>query len=160
MPDLLSHALIAYTLCTALSWRLDWLSPAYVTVGMAGAFIPDIRKIQILVPPERVEALLGIPFDWVAVHRFGGAAVAMLVGVVLAAEGERRRVAGLLSLGAGSHLLADSLLRNASGRSFPLLWPLTEYVPPTPGLYHSTDVWPAVVLGAIAAAVWWLRYRR
>jgi len=160
MPDLLTHALIAYTLCTALSWRYGWLTPTYVTVGMTGAFIPDITKGQLVVPSEHVQALLGIPFDWVAVHRLGGAAVAMLVGVVLAGDGERRRVAGLLSLGAGSHLLADALLRKASGRSYPLLWPLTEYVPPTPGLYHSTDAWPAVVMTAVAATVWWARWRR
>jgi hypothetical protein len=42
MTNLLSHALIAYVLTNALPWRLRWLSPAYVTVAMAGAFVSDL----------------------------------------------------------------------------------------------------------------------
>lgn len=154
MPDLLSHALIAFVLGTLLSWRLAWLGPRYVTVVMAGAFIPDLAKIAIGLPSERVAALLDIPFDWFGLHTAGGALLAILVGVVLVQQTERRRVFALLSLGAVSHLLADALLLKASGRSYPLLWPLTDDAPPTPGLYMSTDVWPSVVLGALALAIW------
>jgi amino acid transporter len=84
------------------------------------------------------------------------ALVAVLVGVVAVASGERKRVAGLLALGAASHLLADALLLKASGRSYPLLYPLTQYYPPTPGLYLSTDPWPSVVTGVVALAAWLL----
>lgn len=66
----------------------------------------------------------------------------------------------LLSLGAGSHLLADALLVKAAGVSYPLFWPLTLYRPPTPGLYLSTDVWPSLLTGGIALATWYVvRYR-
>ena len=82
----------------------------------------------------------------------GGAVLAILVGVVLVSH--RRHVAALLALGAASHLLADALLLKASGHSYPLLWPLTDVAPPTPGLYLSTDVWPSVVLGGLALVVW------
>lgn len=155
MPDLLSHALIAYTACTLLSTRYRWLTPQYVTVGMAGAFVPDIAKGELLVDSAVVGNALGVPFDWFGVHTLGGSVAAVLVGVVLVVADERRRVAVLLSFGAASHLLADALLLNASGRSYAVLWPLTSYHPPTPGLYHSTDVWPSLVLGGIALVTWW-----
>jgi len=153
MPDLLSHAFIAFTLCTLLSLRFDWLTGEYVTVGMAGAFIPDMAKIKLLVDSATVEAALGVPFDWLGVHTLGGAFVAVLVGTVVADRRDRRRVFGLLSLGAASHLFADALLLKASGQSYEVLWPLTRYHPPTPGLYLSTDVWLAGVTGTVAVAV-------
>jgi len=156
VPDLLSHAFIAYTLCTLLAARYRWLTPQYVTVGMAGAFVPDIAKVDLVLPGAVVGKALGVPVSWFGVHTLGGAAVAALVGVVLAASGERRRVAALLALGAGSHLAADALLVKASGHSYPVLWPLTVYHPPTPGLYLSTDVWPAFATGTAALAAWLL----
>lgn len=155
MPDLLTHALVAYTVCTLLAVRYRWLTPQYVTVGMAGAFVPDIAKADLLVEGAVVGNAIGLPFDWFGIHTLGGSLVAVLVGVVLAAAEERVRVGALLSLGAGSHLLADALLRNASGRSYAVLWPLTPYHPPTPGIYHSTDLWPSVLIGGVALATWW-----
>lgn len=156
MPDLLSHALIAYSLCTLLAVRYRWVSPRYVTVGMAGAFIPDIAKIDLLVDNALVGNALGVPFGWFGIHTLGGSIVGVCIGVVLVASSERRRVAALLSLGAASHLTADALLVKASGYSYPVLWPLTGYYPPTPGLYLSTDIWPSVVTGVLALGVWLL----
>ena len=60
----------------------------------------------------------------------------------------------VLSLGAASHLLADLLLTKASSRAFPILWPLTRWQPPTPGLYLSTHPEPTIVTGLLAVAVW------
>jgi hypothetical protein len=160
MPDLLAHALIAYTLAMLLSWRYDWLAPAYVTVAMAGAFIPDLTKIRLLLPSVAVESLLGIPFDWGGLHTLGGSLVALAIGVVLVASADRRRVAGLLGLGATSHLLADALLLSPSGRSYPVLWPLTYLHPPTPGLYLSTDPEPMLVAAVAAGVVFLLSRRR
>ncbi len=154
MPDLLAHALIAYAICTALAWRYDWLTPGYVTVGMAGAFIPDITKVGLVVPNALVEGLLGIPFGWSAIHTVGGSVVGVAIGVVLVAEDERRRVGALLAIGAGSHLLADALLLKPSGRSFAVLWPLTRWQPPTPGLYLSPEPWPMLVAASVAALIW------
>lgn len=155
MPDLLSHTFIAYTLATLLALNYEWLTPQYVTVAMAGAFIPDIAKISLVVDGTHIAALINIPFSWFGIHTLGGSLIAALVGVVLVTTNERRRVFALLSLGAGSHLIADALLRKASGISYPLLWPLTQYRPPTPGLYHSTDIWPSLLTGGIALATWW-----
>jgi len=160
MPDLLSHALIAYVICTALSWRYDWLTPSYVTVGMAGAFVPDMTKIQLVIPGELVESVLGIPFSWHPLHTGGGALVSVLVGVLVVVPERRRRVLGLLGIGAASHLLADALLRTPTGYSYAIAWPLTRYRPPTPGLYLSTEPWPTVVTGLIAVALWIVSTRR
>jgi hypothetical protein len=154
MPDLLAHALIAYSLCTVLSWRYEWLTPAYVTAGMAGAFVPDMMKVVLVVPDASMEGVLGVPFSWAGIHTAGGAAVAVLIGAAVVAPRERRRIGALLALGAASHLLADALLLTPSGRSYEILWPLVRYNPPTPGLYLSTHPGPAVVAGAVAAAVW------
>ncbi len=154
MPDLLAHAFLAYAILRVLSWRYDWLTTPYVTAGMAGAFIPDIVKIELLLPSAIVEAALGIPFSWSPVHRLGGTAVCVLIGAVLVDEARRRGALLVLSLGATSHLLADLLLAKASLRAFPVLWPLTRWQPPTPGLYLSTQPEPTVVTGLLAAAIW------
>jgi hypothetical protein len=154
MPDLLSHALIAYVLCTLLALRYPWLTPRYVTVGMAGAFIPDLAKAELAISHAVVGNLLGSPFDWSGLHTLGGAVVAVSVGVTLVASEYRRRVAALLAVGAASHLTADAMLLKASGHSYPVLWPLTGYHPLTPGIYHSADVWPSIVTGVLALGTW------
>lgn len=153
MPDLLAHVLFAYVLGTMLSWRYGWLSPAYVTVVMAGAMVPDVSKGALVLPGSRIEALVGVPFDWFALHTTGGVLLMILVGVTLVAPAERRRVFLLLTLGAATHLFADALLLNPSGRSYPVVWPLMRYHPPTPGLYLSTRPEPTVIAAAAALIV-------
>lgn len=155
MPDLLAHALIAYAVCTALAWRYEWLTPAYVTVGMAGAFIPDMTKVGLVVPSEVIENVLGVPFSWGGIHTTGGALVGVAIGVVLVSDRERRRVAALLALGAGTHLVADALLVKPTGHSYAVLWPFTRWHPPTPGLYLSTEPWPMVAAAVVAAFSWY-----
>lgn len=160
MPDLLAHALLAYVLARLLSWRIDWVTTPYVTAAMAGAFIPDIQKVKLLVPDWRVEALLGLPFDWFGWATLGGAVLSVLIGVAVVSPRVRWRAGAALSLGAASHLLADALLRSPSGRSFDVLWPLSRWHPPTPGLYLSTEPTPSVVVGAVALVVWVAHRRR
>ena len=157
MPDLFAHALIGYCLGTALSFRYDWLTPAYVTVVMAGAFVPDLSKVYLLVPDAIVADAIGLPFSWFGLHTVGGSAVAVLIGVVLVADDERRRVLGLLSLGAASHLVADALLLTPSGYSKPMWWPVAHVGLPSPGLYLSTEPTPLFVAGAVAVVLWGAR---
>jgi hypothetical protein len=154
MPDLLAHALFAYALAGVLSWRYEWLSSAHVTVAMVGAFVPDLTKVDLVLPGPVVEATLGVPFDWFALHTVGGSAASIAVGVLLVADRERRRAGLLLGIGAASHLLADAFLLNPSGRSYPLLWPLMRLAPPTPGLYLSTDPTPTLVAAVVAGGVY------
>ena len=56
---------------------------------MVGAIILDFTKISLLVPSARVEAVLGIPFDWGAIHMLGGTLVAMLSGALLTSPAHR-----------------------------------------------------------------------
>lgn len=160
MPDLFAHAVIGYCLGTALALRYDWLTPTYVTVVMAGAFVPDISKVYLLVPDAVVGETLGVPFSWFALHTLGGSAVAVLIGVVLVAGDERRRVLGLLSLGAASHLVADALLLTPTGFSKPMWWPVAHVGLPSPGLYLSTEPTPLFVASAVAVVLWAVRRRQ
>jgi hypothetical protein len=160
MPDLLAHALLAYAIGTVLSWRLEWLDRRYVTVVMVGAFVPDLTKGLLLVEEPTITATTGVPFSWGVFHTGGGVALAVLVGVVLAAVDQRKRVAVLLGVGATSHLLTDALLVTPSGRTKQLLWPLVQHRMPSPGLYLSTEPGPTIACGALALAVWTANRRR
>jgi membrane-bound metal-dependent hydrolase YbcI (DUF457 family) len=157
MTDLLAHALVGFVLGRLLGTRYDWVTPSYVTAVMAGAFVPDLVKAKLLVRGATVEAALGIPFDWMPLKAPVGAAVAVLVGAVLVVPRVRVRAGACLALGAVSHLLVDALLLTPSGRgSVPMLWPLSRYHPPTPGLYLSTQAWPTAAALVLAAAVFLL----
>lgn len=161
MPDLLAHVFIAYALCGTLSWRYDWLTAPYITVGMVGAFIPDMTKISLLISDDLIGQLFDVPFNWFALHTAGGTLVSILIGVTLVAPQERRRVFALLSIGAASHMLTDGLLQTPSGLSYAMFWPLTRWQPPTPGLYLSTQPWPTIATVMLALVVALItRYRR
>lgn len=160
MAELLTHVLVGYILATLLSFHYDWLSPRYVTVAMVGAVVPDLSRIGLLVSDDWITATVGIPFEWFAIHTLGGSLVVITIGTLLTTAAHRKRIFALLVLGALSHLVLDGLLFNPSGYSYAIFWPLTSYHPPSPGLYLSTDRWPALVSAIAAAVVWYLRYRR
>lgn len=153
MPDVLTHVLAAYVLATALSFRVDWIAPPYVTLCMMGAMIPDLVKIGLVVPSARVEALLGVPFSWDAVHTLGGSTVAVLVGVALVPSAYRTRVFAMLALGVLSHHALDVLIYHPSGYVYDVFWPLSSTWVPAGDLYNSSDRWPLVVASGVAAAV-------
>lgn len=153
MPDLLTHALVAYIVCTLLSWHYEWLTASYVTVGMAGAFAPDLVKINLVISALEMRQLLSMPFSWTPLHTLGGALVSVAVGVVLVRHAERRRVAPLLVIGAATHLVADSFLRTPTGEIGPLLWPFWGMPLRMPGFYLSTDPWPTAVAAGTAVLV-------
>lgn len=153
MPDLLTHTLVAFTLGSALSWRIGWVVRPYVTAVMVGAILPDLVKIKLLLPSAEVAATLGLPFSWLPLHTLLGAMLSVAtVGALVASRAARRRT--LVTVGAGvlSHLILDGFLRTPTGRGGPIFWPITEYQPPTPGLYLSTDPWPAVLCLCLAVA--------
>ena len=72
----------------------------------------------------------------------------------------RRHAIALFLLGALSHHELDLALLNASGYSYAVFWPLTEYYPPSDDLYRSSDPWPALLAGMGAALVWVVDRRR
>lgn len=146
MPDLLTHTLVGFIIGTTLSWRIDWVQRPYVTAVMVGAVVPDLVKVKLLLPSAEVAASLGLPFSWLPLHTLLGVMLTVLaIGYLVAIETDRVRA--LLTVGAGalSHLILDGLLRTPTGRGGPVFWPITEYQPPTHGLYLSTDPWPAAL---------------
>lgn len=153
MAEWLTHVLGAYVLATLLSWRYPWLSPGYVTIAMIGSIVPDLNRMELVVSEHTVEALLGIPFSWTPIHFLSGSLAAVGIGSLLVGSRQRAPMFALLLLGMGTHHAFDLLLVGLSGHSYPLFWPLSQYAPPTPSLYLSTDRWPALVVGAVAAVV-------
>jgi hypothetical protein len=154
MPDLLAHVLFAYAVATGISAYYDWITPPFVTAVMAGACIPDIQKVRLLVSSSEIEAILGVPFNWSGQMTLGGVGLSILVGVILIGPEYRVRGGIALAVGTLTHVLTDALLITPSGRTFAVLWPLFRFHPPTPGLYHSTDVWPTAAAGLTAIMVY------
>ncbi|WP_205254031.1 MULTISPECIES: metal-dependent hydrolase [Halostella] len=121
---------------------------------MLGALSPDVVKVRLLIPATSIEAMLGIPFDWLPLHTLGGTVLIVAIGAWLVGPEQRRVTLLLLALGAVSHHALDLLLITPSGYAYPVLWPLTGYHPPTGNLYLSSDRWPAAVAGCIALVLW------
>lgn len=158
MTDLLTHVLVAAVLLAPLAWWTDRLHVRYVPLGMAGATLPDLAKVNYVVPRQRVADLFGVPFSWLTFHRLGGV-VAVAVAVALLFErGTRRTVVAVLLAGATSHLFLDSLIERANGLAPPYLYPATWWYPPSGDLYVSSDVWPAAV--AVGAVICLFAVRR
>lgn len=153
MVDLLAHVLVAYVTGTLLAWR-GRLRSASVPILMVGAVLPDLAKLGTVVSPGRVEALLGLPFEWLVFHRLGGIALVAGLGALLFAPGRRRAAWLLLVAGAGEHLVLDAFVIRAGGFVPPYLYPLTWWQPPAVGLYVSSDLWPLVVAAALATGAW------
>lgn len=159
MADILTHALAGYVLATMLSFRYEWLTAPYVTLCMMGALIPDTMKISLLVSSAQVEAWLGVPFSWSALHTLGGAIVAVLVGVALVPASYRRRVGAVLMLGALSHHALDVLIVHPSGYVYDVFWPLYSTWIPAGSLYHSSDRLPLAIAAVVATVTWATRER-
>lgn len=156
MPDLFTHALCGFVVAVVLSWRLEWLTRPFVPVAMLGAVLPDLNRIDLLVPDELVAATLGVPFSWTPLHRVGGTLLVVCLGALLAHPRHRRAVFTLLAVGAASHYGLDFMLYKPSGLSGPLLWPFLTHGFAIDGIYVSSDRWPAAVATTVAAAVWFV----
>ena len=160
MADLLTHILVGYVLAVLLSWRADWITAPYITLVMGAAVLPDLNRIELVIPAATVEATLGIPWSWTPLHRVSGTFLVICLGTLLASKQIRRRVFVLLAIGAASHYALDFFLYKPSGLTGPFLWPLTDHRFAVEGFYLSSDRWPALVMMAIAAIVWFLDRRR
>lgn len=150
MADPLSHLLVAYVLLTVASWRVEWLDRPWVAVGVGGAAIPDLVKVDIVLDGHLVESALGIPFSYEPLSTLGG--VLLVAGAIaLAFERENRaRVFGLVTVGGLTSLALDGMRVYADDRASAWLYPVTNWRPPTPSLYVSSD--PTVLVVALALA--------
>lgn len=154
MADLFAHVLTGFILATAFSWRYEWLTPPLVTVAMVGATLPDLSRIDLVLPAETVSVLLGVPFSWSPLHRVGGTAAIIVIGVLLVPQRLRREVLAMLVLGAGSHYVLDLFLYTPSGFAGALFWPVSDVRLAVSGFYVSSDRWPAVLTTVVALTVW------
>lgn len=153
MADLLTHVLVAYVLLTVASWRVDAISPPWIAVGMAGAAIPDLVKVRIVLEESVVESALGAEFSWTPLSTLGG--VVFVAAAITLAFDRRywRRVYGSLVAGGLLSLVVDGLRVYADGRTGPWLYPATWWRPPTPSLYVTSDPRVLVVALVVAASV-------
>jgi len=157
MPDLLSHVLLAYAVLTVASWVVDPLSDEWVAVGVAGAAIPDLHKVQLVLGSGAIESALGVPFDIEAVGTVGG--VLLVAGVVALCFGRnRRRAYACLVAGGFTGIFFDGLRAYAGGRADFWLYP-APWRPPTPSLYVSSDPRVLGVALVVAGAVFALDRR-
>ncbi|RQG90977.1 metal-dependent hydrolase [Natrarchaeobius chitinivorans] len=159
MADVLTHVLAGYVIGSLVALRYDWARTPHVTMVMIGALSPDFKKIDHVITDGMVTSALGIPWGWTALHTTGGTIVVALLGSLLVAPGHRKRVIALIVIGAASHHVLDLLLVKGTGYTYPVLWPFVEYRPPAGGLYLSSDRWPALLTGTIAAVLWGVRRR-
>ncbi|WP_049889102.1 metal-dependent hydrolase [Natronolimnohabitans innermongolicus] len=160
MADVLTHVLVGYVIGMLLSFRVERIGPAHVTLVMLGALSPDVVKIQHVVPDGAVAALLGVPFAWGPVHTLVGSALVIGLIALVVAPANRLLAVALLAVGALSHHVLDVLLVTPTGEAYAVFWPLLEYRPPAGDLYLSSDRWPAVVAGCCALVVWLIDRRR
>lgn len=155
MADLLAHVLVVIAAMTVAGWWIDWLDGRWIAVAAGGTFVPDLKRLSLVVDGDTVEALVGVPFGYGALQTLGGV---LLVAGLITVWFDRRhwtRVYALLVAGGVGHLLVDGLRVFADGRSSTWLFPFAPaYRPPTPGLFVSADpVVPAVALVLTAIVV-------
>jgi membrane-bound metal-dependent hydrolase YbcI (DUF457 family) len=157
MTDIFSHILIGYAVAAVISPRYDWFNDQWITVVLVGAMLPDLDKIGLVLSESVIQQTLGIPFSWEALHLPVGTLVVCGMLSVLAGDCYRRRVFGLLLLGAATHYLLDAFAVFTAGYSYPFLWPLWWQHFPAGGVYQSSDQLPVIIAGGVAAIVYLLR---
>lgn len=159
MTDLVTHVLFAYVELTVLAWRFNWIRRRMVPIGMAGAVLPDLSKIHVVVSSNSVERLIGIPFSWHPFHRVGGLVAVAGCLAVFFERSERWPSFGFLVAGGLSHLFLDVLIKRANGLAPPYLYPVSWWRPPAGNLYLSSDLWPAgVAVASVLALQIWMVY--
>lgn len=151
MAELLTHVLVVYVVLTIVSWRVDWLDRGWISVAMGGAVLPDLVKLRLVVEPEVISSLFGVPFSYRALGTMGGVVVTAGLVTLLFDRRHWRRIYGLLVAGGALSILLDGLRMWADGRASTYLYPFLPTVrPPTPSLYVTAD--PRVTLLAVALA--------
>lgn len=149
MAELLTHVLVPYLLLTPASWRFPGLRKRWIVIAMAGAAIPDLVKVGIVLDDGLIESATGLAFSYAPISSLAGVLVIAGAIAVLFA-GRSRRAYGSLLFGGFSSLALDGMRVFADGRADFWLYPLW-WRPPTPSLYVTSD--PRVTVVAVAAAL-------
>jgi len=149
MADLLTHVLVPFVLLTPLSWRFRWLTDRWIVLAMAGAAIPDLVKVGLVVDGRVIESITGLPFSYAPLATLGGV-LAVTAGLAVLFGDVRRRAFGYILLGGLTSLALDGMRVFADGHANFWLYPFVWWRPPTPSLYVTSD--PRVTAVALAAA--------
>lgn len=118
MPDWLTHVVVAWTLCTLLSFKWKQFDAQNTVIVMVGALIPDLYKIQL--PFTYLNIYISsfiMPF-----HLPIGSL--LIAGIVSLFFKDRKMIFLFLTLGVATHYLLDLLLINLAG-GMELLYPLS-----------------------------------
>jgi hypothetical protein len=158
MPDLLTHALVAYVLAAVVA-QSGRVQDRYVSVAMVGAIAPDAMKLSVLLN-RSIGHIAGVPYSTWGVHTLGGVLVLAGLGALTIRVGDRFVAGAALVAGGASHLLLDAFVIRVDGVASPYLFPFSGWLPPAANLYASTDAWPAAVALSVAVPVWLCRRRR
>jgi membrane-bound metal-dependent hydrolase YbcI (DUF457 family) len=153
VTDLLTHVLAAYVLATLAVWRLDGVRPRHVPLAMVGAGVPDVAKVYFVLGGIR-HTVAGVEISLLALQTLGVAVAFALVGGVLVTPEERRVALPALLGGVGLHVVLDYFVVRTGGYVPPYLYPVTWAELPAVNVYLSSDVWPSVLAGTAAVAVW------
>ncbi|MFC6771244.1 metal-dependent hydrolase [Halorubrum pallidum] len=154
MAEWLTHVLLAYATFRILSWYVEWLDSQWISVGMVGAILPDLSRLNLVISSDIISYFIGSEFDWFGIHTAGGIILLSGIGALLFRDAlEQQKAFIMLLSGSISHILVDLPQRYADGKmildmyAFPL--PLPR--PVTPGWYVTPDRW--VVLVAFVTAI-------
>lgn len=153
MAELFTHVLVGFIIAVVLSWKLKWITRPMIPVAMVGAAIPDLSRIDLLIPEEAITAVTGIPWTWGVLHRAGGALLVIAIFTLLVRRDLRRPVVALLTIGVCSHFVLDYFLWQPTGETNLLLWPFLDIAVDYQGFYRSSDRWPAIVATFVAGVV-------
>jgi len=157
MAEWLTHVLVAYGVFTIVGWYVDWLEKRWVAVAMVGSILPDLNRFELFISSEAMSTLLGIPFDWGALHTIGGLVVLSAIGALLFSSSLEQKRGFVVLFGGGlSHLIVDVPQAYADGLAVTnlYLFPLTTWRAPTPGWYVSADRWVALFALVFALVVY------
>jgi len=164
MSEWLTHVFIAYAGFTICGWGVDWLTDRWIAIGVIGSILPDLSRIELLVPREIVEYLVGVEFTWAGIHTLIGVILLSAIGALCFGDSAARYRAFVLLLGGAiSHLIVDLPQRYADGRMVldSYLSPIPVPRPPTPGWYVTPDRWVVGVAFVAALVVFGIdRYRQ
>ncbi len=153
MADLYTHVVAGLIIAVILSWRYSWITPPMIAAAMVGAILPDLNRIDLVLPAATIELMTGLTWSWSVFHRAGGTILVILLLTMLVPRRHMKAVFLMLFIGAASHYVLDYLLWKPGGMSGPLLWPFTDWRLTFDGFYRSSHRWPAVVSTIIAIGV-------
>lgn len=153
MADLYTHIVVGFIIGMLAYWAIDWIDKPMVAAAVVGATLPDLSRLELIIPASTIEAATGLTWSWHVFHRAGGVILVILILTMFVPRRYMKPVFLLLLLGATSHFLLDYLLWQPSGRTNLMLWPFSDATVDFQGFYRSSHRWPAALATIVALVV-------